>query len=153
MAMGDTQPRAASRARREMPFPNCNFHVEIEGVTSGGFSEVDIEPARICVIRYRDGSDLGERMIPGQPEPGRLELTRGLTDDRSLFQWWRKSREGDPHRVALVVMLLDEQRQPGVRWLFRHAWPVAYALGRLDAEGEEPMTESVSVVFSEMEVE
>jgi len=151
--MSDQQPRQAARARRDMPFPNCNFHVEIEGVTSGGFAEVDVDPLRVGVIRYRDGSDLRERSIPGQPEPGRLHLTRGLTEDQALFQWWRRSHDGDPVRVTLSVMLLDEQRQPALRWVFRQAWPVSYALGRLEADGEDPLTETIEVVFADMEIE
>ncbi len=151
--MSDTQARPVGGSRRDLPLPNCNFHVEIDGVATSGFTAVDVDPMRVSVIRYRDGSDLGERVLAGRPEPCMLTLTRGITGDQALFRWWRQTREGVPHRRTITVMVLDEHHEPEMRWVFRDAWPTNYALGSLDAEGDTALSETVEVAFSEMEME
>jgi phage tail-like protein len=138
---------------RDLPYANCNFHVDIEGVTSGGFQRVDMEPLRVPVIRYRDGANPIERTAAGLPEPGRMVLERGVTGDPALFSWWSATRDGNPTRCTISIMLLDEQRQPVLRWVARQGWPVSYGVSTLDARGEEPLRERVEVVFEDLRVE
>jgi phage tail-like protein len=151
--MTDSPVRQVGGSRRDLPLPNCNFHVEVDGVATSGFAVVDVDPMRVSVIRYRDGSDLGERAFVGRPEPCVLTLTRGVTGDQALYRWWRQTRDGEPQRTTITVMVLDEHREPVLRWVFRSAWPVSYTLGTLDADGDSALSETVEVAFCEMEME
>ena len=82
-------------ARREGdvfdPLASFNFLVEIEGVTEAGFSEVTGFDQESEVIEYREGNeDITVRKIPGLKKFSNVTLKRGLTNDKSLWDWRKK---------------------------------------------------------------
>jgi phage tail-like protein len=93
-------------------------------------------------------------MAPGLAHYTHLVLSRGLTTDQSLWQWWASARAGDPGIDRdVVVTLLDSARAPRVRWKFRNAFPVVYRLTPLDATDSDVVTETVELAFDTMDAE
>ena len=63
--------------RRDDPYLNFNFRVEIEGLEVAGFSEVQIPEGRIEAVAYREGTDRtsAARLLPGRVEWGWLQVS------------------------------------------------------------------------------
>lgn len=110
------------------PYLAFNFVVEVDGVLSGGFTEVTGLSAQVETTDYREGGVNGYvHKIPGPASyPSNLVLRRGLTDSQLLWRWHEAAREGVILRTPAVVMLLDSDRNPAWMWVFRDAYPVRW---------------------------
>jgi phage tail-like protein len=141
--------------QRDNPYPNFNFLVEIGGDTVAGFSEVELPEGRVEVVEYREGSDktTQPRRLPGRVSHGPLVLRRGLDGRGDLFQWWRAVRDGAYERRTVVVVLLDEARDPVASWRFRNAWPAAYRPSPLNARGNDVAVETLELAHEGFELE
>ncbi len=140
--------------RRDDPYLNFNFVVEIDGVTAAGFSEADVPESRIEVVAYREGGDptLAARLLPGRVEHARVVLRRGFAGDTSLFEWWRDVSQGAITRRNVAIVLLDEQREEVARWLLRRAWPSKWAGPQLRALGNEVAIETLELAHEGIEL-
>ena len=141
-------------ARRDDPYLNFNFVVEIEGEAAAGFSEADIPAGRIEAVAYREGTDRtsSARLLPGRVEYGPLVLRRGFAGDPALFEWWRAVAEGNLDRRNVSVVLLDEQRQEVARWNLRRAWPAKWAGPTLNAKGNDVAIETLELAHEGIEL-
>ena len=139
----------------ENPLANFRFRVEIDGLESAGFHEVEIREQRVDVIEYREGGDLATaaRKLPGRVRCGNIILRRGVQRNNDLFDWWRQTRDGVIERRNGVIVLQNEDREDTKRWLFRNAWVVAYKPPDLNAEGNEVAIESIELVHEGLEIE
>jgi phage tail-like protein len=125
MALRGMLPRPETRD----PFAAFNFLVEIEGVITGGFSEVTGLSAQVESFDYREGG-VNEYVhkIPGPATyPSPLTLKRGMSISDALWRWHEEARLGRVHRRSAVVMLLDGKRNPVWIWAFRDAYPVRWS--------------------------
>ena len=69
-------------ARRD-PFRNCNFLVEIDGITQAGFSDCAGLGSSTDPVEYREGGDnTTMRKLPGMTKYTNISLKWGLTDSR-----------------------------------------------------------------------
>lgn len=141
--------------RRDNPYANFNFVVEIDGVESGGFSEVDLPSGEIEVIEYREGSDKvsSARKLPGRVTYPNVVLRRGVAGGLELFDWWKSVRDGTLDRRNVAIVLLDEARNPVQRWLLRNAWPAKLDYSRLEGLGNEVAIETLELTHEGFETE
>lgn len=141
-------------ARRDDPYLNFNFLVEIDGEAAAGFSEADLPAGRIEVVAYREGADRtsAARLLPGRVEYEPLVLRRGFAGDPALFQWWRAVAEGNLDRRNVSVILLDEQRQEVARWNLRRAWPTKWEGPSMRAEGNDVAIETLELAHEGIEL-
>jgi phage tail-like protein len=143
-------------ARRDDPYLNFNFRVELGGDEVAGFSEVVLPEGRIDVIEYREGSDktLAARKLPGLVHYSNVVLKRGITGDTSLYDWWDSVRDGGGTlRRDVAITLHDEQQNAVQRWLLRDAFPVRLAYGALDGLGNEVAIETLELAYERFEVD
>ena len=141
-------------ARRDDPYLNFNFVVEIDGEAAAGFSEADLPAGRIEAVVYREGTDRtsAPRLLPGRVEYGPLVLRRGFAGDATLFQWWQGVVEGNLDRRNVSVVLLDEKRQEVARWNLRRAWPAKYEPPTLRGLGNDVAIETLELVHEGFEL-
>jgi phage tail-like protein len=141
--------------RRDNPYANFNFLVEIDGIASAGFSEVAIGASSIDVIEYREGGDRtsGTRKLPGRVHHGNVVLRRGIAGDTSLYAWFAAIRDGAVDARDVAIVLLDESRQPVARWLLRRAWPAKWQGPALNAKGNETAIETLELATEGIELE
>ena len=138
---------------RNDPFGAFNFLVEIDGVTKGGFSEVSGLDAELDPIEYRTGDDdITVRKIPGLKKFGNITLKRGLTLDHSLWDWMKQGLDGHVVRTTLSITLLDEARQPVLRWNVREAWPCKWEGPELNAKGNDIAIETLEICHEGIEL-
>jgi phage tail-like protein len=129
------------------PYGNFVFLLEIDGITSAGFSECTGTNAEITPIEYREGNEsLTPRKQPGLNKYSNVTLKRGVTDDLDLFNWFNAGASGDVDRKqTMSIVLLDEQRNEAVRWNLLNAWPCKYIAADLKANTSEIAIESVEL--------
>lgn len=133
--------------RRDDPYLDFNFRLEIDGLEVAGFSEADLPEASIEAVAYREGADKASaaRLLPGRVKYGAVVLRRGFSGDPALFEWWREVADGDVARRNVGIVLLDEQRQEVARWLLRRAWPSKWKGPQLDALGNDVAIETLEL--------
>ncbi len=141
--------------QRDNPYLNFNFTVDIGAGDELGFSEVEGLSGEIEVIEYREGADRVNtaRKLPGLAKFSNVKLKRGITGRTDLFEWWKTVRDGQVQRRNVTITLLDEQRQPVMRWLLRNAWPVKVEGPALNASGNEVAIETLELAHEGLEID
>src|SRR3954462_579685 len=111
-------------AERRDPYRSFNFHVEIDGVPLGAFSEASGLTADGDAVDYREGTDQqpNVRKLPGLRKFPAVVLKRGYTKDGSLWAWHTNIVNGQPDRRNVTIVLMNEARQPVLRWHAENAW-------------------------------
>jgi len=128
------------------PFKNFNFLVEIDGIAQAGFSECTGLRLEVDVIEYREGADLSSvRKLPGRSRVGDITLKRGITTSNELQAWFESTLNGLPKRKDGVIILLDDERNPVVRWKFFNAFPRKWEGPHLDAKGTDVAIETLTL--------
>jgi phage tail-like protein len=143
----------ATTNTRKDPYGRFNFLLEIDGVVQAGFTEVSGLTTETSVIEYREGSDkTPPRKLPGLTKYSHLVLKSGLTKDRSLWAWRKTVIDGVVRRANVSVILLDDSRQPVVRWNFREAWPCKWEGPVLNAKASEVAIETLELAHEGFEM-
>ena len=141
---------------RENPYGNAQFNVEINGLVNSKFEQVQLPELGVEVVEYRDGNDPERslRKIPGKSYLSNLVLRRGYTGSLDLYQWWQQVAQGDVDaRRSVAVILLDEERNPVTRWVFRGAFPARYYFSQLDAMDGSTLVETIDLAFDSVGME
>jgi phage tail-like protein len=141
-------------ASRNDPFSAFNFLVEIDGVTVAGFSECAGLNAESDVIEYRVGSEESTmRKLPGMKKYTNITLKRGLTDNKDLWNWRKRVLDGRTQRQSGAVVLLNEARQPALRWTFREGWPAKWDGPSLNGKNNEVAIETLEIAHEGLVLE
>jgi phage tail-like protein len=142
-------------AERRDPYRSFNFQLEIDGVPLGAFSEVSGLTAEGDAVDYREGVDVQQnvRKLPGLRKYSNITLKRGYTQDKSLWRWYGNIVNGQPDRRDVTIVLLNEARQPVLRWHAESAWINQLEGPSLKAAGNEIAMESVELVHEGLTIE
>jgi phage tail-like protein len=131
---------------RNDPYSQFNFLLEIEGTTAAGFTEVGGLAAESDIIEYREGSDPARmRKLPATFKFTNITLKRGLTKNLELWQWRKTTLDGVTERKQGAIILLDEAREPVLRWEFFEAWVSKYEGPALNSTANEVAIESLEL--------
>jgi phage tail-like protein len=139
-------------ARRENPYGAFNFLVEFEGKVFADFTEVTGLGIEIVDTEYRSGSDpnASVRKIPGLSKYPNVVLKRGVTSDQALYEWAKNVRDGAADQRDVDIVLLDETRQPVLRWTLKRAQPKKWTGPTLNAKGNEIAIESLELSYEDL---
>jgi len=138
-------PPALGLGGRKDPYLNYNFAVEIEGLVAGGFSEVSGLQTEIEVQEYREGglNEYIHKRAGPTKYPTNLVLKKGITDVRTLWNWYSEVTQGKIKRQNMSVLLMDSSGQESLRWNFEQAYPVRWMGPELKATASEVAVEAV----------
>jgi phage tail-like protein len=144
----------ATGERRD-PFRTFNFQIEIDNLARGAFSEVSGLTAEGDAVDYREGTDLASnvRKLPGLRKYSNITLKRGYTQDDSLWKWYANIVNGVADRRNVTIVLLNENRQPVMRWHAENAWINKIEGPSFKASGNEVAMESVEIVHEGLTIE
>lgn len=138
---------------RNDPFAQYNFLIELGGVASAGFTELSGLNTESDIIEYREGNyQGGVHKLPGLIKFGQLTLKRGYTLNQDLWLWRKTTLEGATERRNGAIVLLDESRQPALRWEFFEAWVSKYEGPALNATTSEAAIESIELAFENLQL-
>lgn len=139
---------------RTDPYSAFNFLVEIDGVTVAGFSECSGLTNESDPIEYREGyEDTTVRKLPGLRKFPMIVLKRGFTDNEDLWDWRAKVIEGKTERQSGVITLLNEAREPALRFNFREGWPSKWEGPTFNAKTNEVAIETLEICHEGLELE
>lgn len=138
---------------RNDPYKGYNFKLTIQGITEAHFTECSGLGAKIEVIDYRAGGE-GQiiRRLPGQVQYLEVTFRYGLSDSKSLFDWFIEICRGNIERKNVsVVMLGDDGQQQGPQWDLFDAWPTEWRATDLNALGKEVAIETLKLAYERLE--
>jgi phage tail-like protein len=145
---------------RDDPYGAFNFLLEIAGVVDPGapsaqFAEISGLSAEIAVIEYRTGGDRVDavRKLPGLTKYRNIVLKRGVSGDPRLWQWVQQAIQGTVQRLNGSIVMLDEVRNPVLRFSFRRGWPCRYDGPSFAAKGNEVAIETLEICHEGLEIE
>ncbi len=140
--------------KRNDPYGQFNFLIEIDGVVKGGFSEASGLTTDTNIIEYREGAEQHgtTRKLPGLMKYNNIVLKRGWTKDKSLWAWRKKVIDGKTQRNGGSIVLLDEARNEALRWNFREGWPSKWEGPALNAKTSEVAVETLEIAHEGLEL-
>lgn len=142
-------------AERRDPYRTFNFQLQIDGVPLGAFSEVSGLTAEGDAVDYREGTDLQQnvRKLTGLRKYSNITLKRGYTQDQSLWRWYGNIVNGQSDRRNVTIVLMNEARQPVLRWHAENAWVNKIEAPSFKAAGNEIAMESVELVHEGLTID
>ena len=133
-------------AKRNDPFRNFRFRVEIDGIQQAAFSEVTGFDATVEPIDYRVGNDPTHvRKLPGMTKYGNVTLKWGVTDSMELADWHQQIVNGNIQRKNLSIIVVNEDGKDGGRWDVENAWPSKYDPADFNAKGNDVGIETLEL--------
>jgi phage tail-like protein len=144
----------AETGKRDDPYQQFNFLVEIDGVTRAGFTECSGLTTDTDSFDYREGADvrMNVRKLSGLRKYTNLTLKRGYTQDKTLWDWRKATINGLVERRSVDVVLMDEARTEVLRWRVREAWISKWDSGPFNAKTNDAAMESVELMHEGLEL-
>jgi phage tail-like protein len=130
---------------RQDPLRGFRFLLEIESITSGGFTRVKGLSREVKHESYREGgvNDYEHKLVTQVSYPV-VVLERGLALD-DLWEWALATADGDVKRRTIRVRLQDEANEKRWAWQIEYALPVKWAVTDLDAQASPIVMESLEL--------
>lgn len=136
-------------ATRNDPLRNFRFRLEIDQITQGYFSEVNIGDSSTDPIDYREGTDPTHvRKLSGLTKYGNITLKWGVTDSVELYEWHKAvvAAGAMDNRKTVKIVVIDEAGADKASFLVSEAWPTKYDPSDLNANGNEVFIELLELV-------
>lgn len=138
---------------RNDPYSKFNFLIELDGENVGGFTEVGGLTAESDITEYREGSDPARmRKLPALFKFSNVTLKRGYTQSRALWEWRKTTLDGVTQRKQGAIIMLDEAREPVLRWEFFEGWISKYEGPALNATANEAAIESIEIAIEDLQL-
>jgi len=128
------------------PYAAYNFLIEIEGIITGGFSEVtglDIE-TEVEYIKEGGANDI-EYKLPKGTKYSNITLKRGITDFDLIWKWYDDVISGKIKRKDGLIFLCNQTGSPLVTWGFVDAYPIKLDGPSLNATTNTIATETLTL--------
>jgi phage tail-like protein len=130
---------------------NFNFKVEIEGVTTGAFRNVEGLDSETEIVEYQDGDDLILRKRPGRTKYSNVTLKRGYVNNTELWEWRKAVIEGKVQRKSGSIILCADDGAEIMRYNFFEAWPTKWKGFTLDGKGTDVNVEEMELAVEKLE--
>lgn len=119
------------------PYMSYNFLVEIDGLLTGGFTEVTGLESEIQLEEYQEGGrNEYIHKFPTRTGYPNLVLSHGMTAIDSLWDWYSSASQGKIKLRSGTIMLLDRKRLPITWWNFKDAYPVKWVGPQFEASND-----------------
>jgi phage tail-like protein len=130
---------------RQDPLRGFRFLLEIEGITSGGFTRVKGLAREVKYESYREGgvNDYEHKLLTQVSYPV-VVLERGLALD-DLWTWAMRAADGEVERKTLRIRLQNEAGEKLWAWQVEYALPVKWSVSDLDAQASQVVMESLEL--------
>lgn len=128
-----------------------NFKVEINGVTTAAFKNVEGLDSETEVIEYQDGDDITLRKRPGRTKYSNITFKRGYVSTDELWNWRKTVMEGKVQRKDGSVILCNDNGEEVCRYNFFEAWPCKWKGFQLDGKGNDSAVEEIELAVERLE--
>lgn len=134
---------------RNDPLRNFRFRLEIDSITQGYFSEVNVGDTTTEPIDYREGTDPTHvRKLSGLTKYGNITLKWGVTDSVELYDWHKAvlAKGAMDNRKTVKIVVIDEAGTDKASFLVSESWPTKYDPSDLNGKGNEVFIELLELV-------
>lgn len=130
---------------RQDPLRGFRFLLEIEGITSGGFTRVKGLSREVKHESYREGgvNEYEHKLVTQVVYPV-VVLERGLALD-DLWKWALAVADGEVTRRTIWIRLQNEANEKMWAWQVEYALPVKWTASDLDAQTSPVVMESLEL--------
>jgi phage tail-like protein len=128
-----------------------HFLLEVETVSHGareviaGFNGISGGGVKVEKRDVTTGDDPHRMHQPGAIEYENITLTRGLTTNKDLLDWFQDIVEGSIDRRSGSIIVLDQAGNESRRWDFYEAYPVSLSFPELTADGSGVALEKIEL--------
>ena len=130
---------------------STKFKIEIEGIQEGQFTSVDGLEATTDVVTFVDGADTYVRKRPGRTSYANIVLRRGYVNSDTLWNWFRRTIDGQVDRRSGSIIVCDETLQEIFRYNFFEAWPCRWKGLVMHADVPGTLVEEIEIVTEKVE--
>ena len=139
--------------RRIDPYINSRFHVEIQGIQEAFFRECSGLEAETEVLSYEEGGvNDHPHKLPGRTKFPNVSLKRGMTDSKTLWEWYSKVIDGKIERKNVSIVLYDQQGSEVKRWSFERAYPTKWVSPGIKSDENAVAIETLEMVHEGMKL-
>ena len=133
--------------KRNDPYLNYNFLIEVDNLIVGGFSEVSGLQVEVQTEDYREGgvNEYIHKLAGPARYNSNLILKRGITDSATLWEWQMDVVYGIVERKDVTVILQDAAQNEKWRWIFYEAYPVKWSGPDMRAASPEVALETLEL--------
>jgi phage tail-like protein len=130
---------------RQDPLRGFRFLLEIDGITSGGFTRVKGLAREVKYESFREGgvNEYEHKLVTQVIYPV-VVLERGLALD-DLWKWAQATADGEVQRKSLQIRLQNEAGERLWAWQIQDALPVKWSVSDLDAQSSQVVMESLEL--------
>ena len=130
---------------RQDPLRGFRFLLEIDEITSGGFTRVKGLSREVKHESYREGgvNDYEHKLVTQVSYPV-VVLERGLALD-DLWKWALDASDGEVQRKTIRIRLQDEANVKQWAWQIEDALPVKWTVSDLDAQTAPVVMETLEL--------
>jgi phage tail-like protein len=136
-------------------FHRYSFIVECPGIGSAAFSSVGELAVEAAVVTHWEGGALVPTKAPGRLTFPDVELERGATRDRDLYDWFLEVGNAAAgrglvnfrYKRSVDIVQLDRDGTTLRRWTLFNAWPMRFVAGEWDNDSDEVLIESVTLAY------
>ena len=123
------------------------FQVLAPGLAIGRFSECSGLEMEYDVLEYAEGGGLAPHKLRGSLRYPNLTLTRGITHEAALLEWF-KLTQGARSRPTITVALLNDDGDVLRHWAFAAACPVRWRGPSMNAASTRVAEESLEIAHA-----
>lgn len=129
------------------------FRLEIEGIESAAFRTAGPLTGNIGVVEENEGGSVAPQKEPGKVTYDNIVLTRGVTDNEDLWDWFdlAAQQSEDLAKKDLALVQTDRAGTELRRWDIIDAFPVRFMAGDWDATAEENVVEELELAMESFE--
>jgi phage tail-like protein len=133
------------------PGSKSRFKIQIDGIDYGNFISVSGINATSEVTEDIGGMDKTGRKITGKVKYDTVSMTRNCDpSDKALRDWWKTVEDGKPQKKNVSIMLLDPHSGDSkAQRDFQNCIPCGYSISDLNSQDNSPLTESISIAFTD----
>lgn len=131
------------------------FTIEIPDVQWGGFMKCGEIKGTVAVIDHFEGGTLTSDSSPGRMSTADVELTRGATKDKDLYNWWLQvcnaadntGAVDAEYKRTVDVVQRDRDGTELTRWVLYEAWPTSFTAGQWDNGADSNVIEAITLKY------
>lgn len=137
------------------------FRVNIPGMDETGFEKVSGIGGEIDIIERRNGDEPNRnRKLPGLVKISDVTLSKGVTKDNGMFNWWEsvkdlvmESEANSGMRKTITVEELGYGDTTVKMWRLINCYPTSYKGGDFDSMASEALIEEVVLAVEDIQLE
>lgn len=136
------------------PYAAYNFHLEIDGVQSGGFVECSGLQMETSVFEYKEGGNNQTTLkFPEHTSYGNITLKRGITRSNDLINWHKNIVNGKFSKNNKVAIILrNEKKQSVRRWNLKKAFPIKWTGPDFKADSTDVAIEALEIAYEGIQI-